>query len=82
MKWQSISRDEFDYPKLCGEITIKNYRWLKLLGARLHDDPVRNCWTFRLSYFHCYHCSKPMQSGKGVSIPIPFMKNDHGVKTW
>lgn len=71
MKWQLISLE-------CGEdVTVKHYRLFKLFGARLHYRPEINCWEFRLSYFSMVHSPKPMQEGLKLSIPIPFMKDDH-----
>ncbi len=73
MKWQVIPR----YPE--EEITVRHYRWLKLFGARMHVRAELNCCEFRLAYFSIIHSPRPLQQGKRISIPIPFMKNDHGI---
>jgi len=73
MKWQLIPR----YPE--ETITVKHYRLFSLFGARLHRRPEINCFEFRLAYLTIVHTPKPLQQGRKISIPIPFMKNDHGV---
>lgn len=73
MKWQLIPR----YAEKT--ITVKHYGLFKLFGARLHSRLELNCFEFRLAYFTIVHKLAPLQQGKRISIPIPFMKDDHGI---
>ncbi len=73
MKWQLIPR----YPE--ETITVKHYRLFKLFGARMHNKAEIDCFEFRLAYFTMVHTPKPLQQGKRITIPIPFMKKDHGI---
>lgn len=74
MKWQLIPHY---YPE--ETIKIKHYTLLSRFGVRLHFRPEIDCWEFRLAYFTIVHKLKPMLQGRQISIPIPFMKNDHGI---
>lgn len=72
MKWQLIPH----YPEKT--ITVRHYRWLKLFGARMHNRPEINCFEFRLAYFTIVHTHSLFQ-GLRIEIPIPFIKDDHGI---
>ena len=74
IKWQLLPLED-----MIGDIHIKHQRLLKLFGARLHPRPEKMLYEYRLAYFTIVHSPKPMQERKRILIPIPFMKDDHGI---
>ena len=62
------------------EYIIPNYKWKSKLGAKLHRQPEIASWKFRFAYFTFgFSLREGIISRWMKQIPIPFMKNDHGL---
>lgn len=77
IKWQRITGEDLHNNDT---IILRHYNILSKLGARLHDIPEIAAQEYRLAFYGvAFHCGHPHISAKGIKIPIPWMKNDHGI---
>lgn len=72
IKWQLI-------PYYNTETSNIKHKWLRYFGARLFQRPDIQCSEWRLAKFILSYHHVENIIGRQIAIPIPWMRNDHGL---